>query len=127
MDKNRKSNQTITSRASFFRDLTDRFRLISRLMMDRRVNPLLKLLPVGALVYAIWPFDLPGPIDDVFVIWLGTTLFVQFCPQEVVDEHMRALQGRANPAGWADVSGPEVIDGEYYETDPRNDHQNYGR
>jgi hypothetical protein len=115
----------------FFRDLTDRFRLISRLMTDGRVNPLLKILPIGTLVYAIWPIDFPTPVDDVFVIWLGTTLFVQLCPPEVVDEHTRALQSGASGVKWQDISSGaqsgDVIDGEYFEGEPEKRHQTPSR
>jgi hypothetical protein len=125
MDRNQKSNKTITPhQGGFFQDLTDRFRLISRLMVDSRVNPFLKILPIGTLVYALWPMDVPGPIDDVFVIWLGTTLFVQLCPPDVVEEHQRQLQARASGVQWNDYhsqsQNQDVIDGEYYENDPNN-------
>lgn len=137
MDENQKSNQggrAVTPRSGgFFQDLTDRFRLISRLMVDSRVNIFLKILPVGTLVYAIWPLDLPTPIDDVFVIWLGTTLFVQLCPPDVVNEHMRLLNG--NPVGgnsvdWKDYPPSQqenVIDGEYIENEPRHQNRNTTR
>jgi hypothetical protein len=129
MNDNRNSNQSgrsIENRSGgFFQDLTDRFRLISRLMVDSRVNIFLKLLPVGALAYALWPIDVPGPIDDVFIIWLGTTLFVQLCPPDVVDEHVRALNAGSTPATpWTDYSSSthqeNVVDGEYYESGTKN-------
>src|SRR5574338_1451376 len=117
-------NRSITPRSGgFFNDLTDRFRLISRLMMDSRVNPFVKVLPVGALLYALWPMDIPTPIDDVFVLWLGTTLFVQLCPPDVVEEHTRRLESGGKPAGWQDAAPNaqqgDVIDGEYFEHDPK--------
>ena len=124
-------NRSMTPRSGgFFSDLTDRFRLISRLMMDSRVNPFIKVLPVGALLYALWPFDIPTPIDDVFVIWLGTTLFVQLCPPDVVEEHTSLIERKTGrPVGWQDFPKQEpigsqaaqgdVIDGEYYENDPK--------
>lgn len=116
-------NRSISPRSGgFFNDLTDRFRLISRLMMDSRVNPFVKALPVGALLYALFPFDIPTPIDDVFVLWLGTTLFVQLCPPDVVEEHQRRLESGGKAVGWQDVPPAqqnEVIDGEYFEHDPQ--------
>src|SRR5512135_2028836 len=77
----------------FFQELTGRFRLIGRLLMDSRVNPLIKVLPVASLAYVVWPIDLlpVNPIDDAFVIWIGTTLFVELCPPDVVNEHLRSL------------------------------------
>ena len=84
----------------FLQNLILRVKLILRLMGDKRVNPLLKILPVGGLIYLLSPIDLIpdialpviGYLDDAFVIWLCETLFVALCPQEVVKEHMNALQ-----------------------------------
>ncbi len=122
MTNNQDPKHSIAQRSGgFFQDLTNRFRLISRLMMDSRVNPFIKVLPVAALVYAVWPFDLPTPVDDVFVIWIGTTLFVELCPPGVVEEHLKALNNRTEAAQWNDVQSnaqqSDVVDGEYYETD----------
>ena len=73
-----------------FQGLSQRIRLIVRLMGDPRVSPLLKVLPVGTLLYLIIPDLAPGPIDDAAIIWLGTYLFVELCPPDVVQEHMAA-------------------------------------
>jgi uncharacterized membrane protein YkvA (DUF1232 family) len=86
--------------SGFFQDLVLRLKLILRLMGDRRVNFLLKLLPIGALIYLVSPIDLlpgavlpvVGALDDAAVLWLGAILFVSLCPDDVVQEHMNALQ-----------------------------------
>ncbi|MCX6034121.1 MAG: YkvA family protein [Chloroflexi bacterium] len=86
--------------SGFFQDLVLRLKLILRLMGDQRVNLLLKLLPIAAAIYVISPVDLiPGAVipfigalDDAVVIWLGTTLFVTLCPDDIVQEHTNALQ-----------------------------------
>lgn len=117
-DPNRKS---ITRSGGVFKDLTDRFRLISRLVTDSRVNPLLKVLPFATLAYVVWPIDLlpANPIDDAFVIWVGTTLFVELCPPHVVEEHTRVLNNRGVATPWTNPQtgsvDPDVIDGEYSE------------
>jgi uncharacterized membrane protein YkvA (DUF1232 family) len=98
----------------FFQDLILRIKLILRLMGDRRVNPFLKLLPVAAIVYVISPIDLiPGAIlpvigalDDAAVIWLGATLFVSLCPDEVVQEHTQALH-KVVAGTWRDAPQPD--------------------
>jgi hypothetical protein len=99
---------------SFVRELTARLKLILRLMGDSRVNPFLKLLPVGAVIYALWPIDIPGPFDDAAVLLLGSTLFVELCPPAVVQEHLAALR---QPTG-QDAVRPtgEVVDAEFRET-----------
>ncbi len=125
MAENQDPKRNIVPRSGgFFQDLTNRFRLISRLIMDGRVNPLIKILPVATLAYVIVPTDLlpVNPIDDAFVIWIGTTLFVELCPPEVVQEHLQQLdrwsvtsqrQGNSSP-----TQEGEVVDGEFFETDP---------
>jgi hypothetical protein len=65
-----------------------RAKLIWRLLLDRRVNPLLKLLPLGSLLYLVIPDPLFGPIDDALLIWLGAYLFIELCPDQVVQEHL---------------------------------------
>jgi len=79
------------------RDFVNRLKLILKLMGDRRVSPWVKLVPIGALAYLISPIDLimgiPGidALDDAAVLWIGSTLFVELCPPDVVQEHMQDL------------------------------------
>ena len=114
--------------SGFFQDVILRVKLILRLMGDQRVSILLKLLPVGALIYLVSPIDLiPGAVlpvigalDDAAVLWLGATLFVALCPEEVVQEHTNALQ-KVVPAAWRDAPEQEededdgIIEGESHE------------
>ena len=127
------NDRKITSRRSgFFYDLTNRARLIGRLMMDSRVNPVIKLLPVGSLVYLLFP-DIPGPVDDALIMWLGTYLFVELCPPDVVQDHLNQLQGIV-PGQWetpvarkAPPRQEDIVDGEFYDPDATQDSQNSTR
>jgi uncharacterized membrane protein YkvA (DUF1232 family) len=112
--------------SGFFQDLVLRLKLILRLIGDRRVNPLLKLLPIVAALYVISPLDLIpgalipiiGALDDAAVLWLGTTLFITLCPDEVVQEHTNALQNVV--AGiWRDA-GKQDEDEEIIEVEAGN-------
>jgi hypothetical protein len=107
--------------SGFFNDLAIRIKLIFRLIADRRVNPLLKLLPFGSLLYFILPDLAIGPIDDVAVVWLGAYLFVELCPPDVVKEHLEALKNQPIIGEWRDLNEPggEVIDGEFWEKKDR--------
>jgi len=114
-----KTNRKITfpQNRGFFQDLTLRIKLILRLLADGRVNPLLKILPIGSLVYLVVPDIAPGPIDDAAVIWLATYLFVELCPPAVVQEHLDALKAtRSVLDSYQETSQSgtqgEVIDGE---------------
>jgi uncharacterized membrane protein YkvA (DUF1232 family) len=80
------------------RDLVARMKLILKLMGDPRVSPWVKLIPIGAFAYLISPVDIimgiPGidALDDAAIVWIGSNLFVELCPPEVVKEHMQALE-----------------------------------
>lgn len=96
----------VPSSGGVFHDVLLRIKLILRLMGDRRVNFLFKLLPLGSLVYLFVPDFLPGPIDDAAMIALLSYLFVELCPEQVVQEHMRALTSVVD-ADWREVDEEE--------------------
>jgi uncharacterized membrane protein YkvA (DUF1232 family) len=105
-----------TQNSGFFQDLVLRLKLILRLMGDRRVNFFLKLLPIAAAIYVISPVDLiPGAVlpvigalDDAAVLWIGSTLFVTLCPDEIVQEHTNALQ-KVVAGTWRDAPQPDEV------------------
>jgi len=113
--------------SGFFQDLILRARLILRLMGDRRVNFLLKLIPVAAIAYVVSPIDLipnalvpvVGMLDDAAVFWLGITLFENLCPEDIVREHRNALQ-KVVPGTWRDVP-PEGQGTDVVESEAKND------
>jgi len=118
-----KNDKRITpTDGSFFHDIAIQIKLIFRLLADPRVHPLIKMLPLGSLIYLIFPDFFPlNPIDDAVVIGLGTYMFVELCPQDVVQEHKDAL--RSVVAGtWKDPEShepdenePQIIEGEFLE------------
>ncbi|MBE3040214.1 MAG: DUF1232 domain-containing protein [Chloroflexi bacterium] len=118
-----KHNIINNQNSGFFQDLVLRIKLILRLIGDRRVNFLLKLLPIAAAIYVISPVDLiPGAVfpvigalDDAVVIWLGTTLFVTLCPDDVVQEHTNALQ-KVVTGTWRDAPQQDEV-GEIIDTE----------
>lgn len=110
----------IPSQGNMFEEGVFRLKLIWRLMADRRVSPLLKLLPVGALVYLIWPLDLiagiPGvsALDDVGILWISSYFFIELCPTQVIEEHVREMTGenKITEESTRDEPPANVIDGE---------------
>ncbi len=109
-----KPRQIIPSKGGFFQDLSLRVKLILRLIADPRVSLLLKIIPIGSFVYLIFPDIAPGPIDDAAILWLGTSLFVELCPPDIVAEHMEALR-RTIPGDWQDApkEDEEVVEGQF--------------
>lgn len=116
---NKKRDIVVSSGGGMWRDLVLRFKLIVRLMGDSRVNPFIKLLPLVSLAYLIWPVDLisvvPGvsALDDVAIVSLGAYLFIEFCPPDVVQEHMQKLTSNMEIVEGHD----EVIDAETVDMD----------
>lgn len=110
MATNRRS--MVQQKDGMLQGLIKQAKLVGRLIGDRRVNGLLKLIPIASIIYLISPVDLiPGAVvpvlgalDDAAVVWIGTTLFIELCPQDVVQEHRNALDGVSD-------SG-EIIDAE---------------
>ncbi len=105
--------------SGFFNDLSARIKLILRLLADKRINPLLKILPIASVVYLIMPDLAPGPIDDAMIIWLGAYLFVELCPQEIVDEHLsyihRSISGQSREKTTPDIKESDISDAEFWE------------
>lgn len=102
----------VPPQGGMLRNFVLRLKLIGRLMADRRVNAFLKLLPLASVAYLISPVDLApgvvfpviGALDDAAVLWIGSTLFVELCPPNVVKEHMSELSSNLE-----DDSG-EIVD-----------------
>jgi uncharacterized membrane protein YkvA (DUF1232 family) len=112
---------------SFLRELLQQVKLTYYLMLDPRVNPLVKLIPVVAAGYLLLPADvipdvIPvlGQVDDAVVLMLGLRLFFEFAPPAVVQEHLQRLVQRvqgdwsvvenAPASGEPPAAGGEVVD-----------------
>jgi hypothetical protein len=114
---NKPPNKLTSSNPGFFQDILLQIKLIYRLMGDKRVNPFLKLLPIGGLIYFIVPDLAIGPLDDAAVIGLASYLFIELCPDNVVQEHRQKLRlsSQTQPVDIKDDD--TVIDAEFKEKD----------
>lgn len=119
---NKKSDKLLVrSDGGMLRDFMLRLKLILRLMGDRRVNPFVKLIPVAALVYLLSPVDLIpglafpviGAVDDVALVSMGAYFFIELCPPDVVQEHMKSLSSNMDTVEGLD----DVVDAEAVEMD----------
>jgi uncharacterized membrane protein YkvA (DUF1232 family) len=113
----RKSSEImVPHQGGVVRNVINQIKLIFRLLGDRRVSLLAKLVPVGALAYFILPADLlpgialpgVGALDDAAILWLGSYIFTELCPPAVVQEHLKALAGNME----GKPSEADVVDGE---------------
>ena len=117
MTEKKTSDITVTQQGGVVRNLMNQLKLIFRLMGDKRVIFLAKVVPLGVFAYLLMPADIApnvvlpviGMVDDAAILWLGTYIFTELCPPEVVDEHMKALAGNMKPN---DVNNDDVVDGE---------------
>jgi len=114
-DNTKSSEMLVPKKTGTLRDAINRIKLVVRLMGDQRVSALVKLIPLGALAYLISPVDLApgitlpviGALDDAAIVWLGSYLFVELCPPNVVKEHLKALTSNLS-----NQDNDEVVDGE---------------
>ncbi|MFQ6116466.1 MAG: YkvA family protein [bacterium] len=78
-------------------------KLYIRLFKDPRVPLYLKAMVIAALIYVLSPLDLIpdflmpifGYIDDLFILLITLRYFLIKCPQDVLWEHVRAIEGKA--------------------------------
>jgi len=85
--------------------------LIIRLLKDKRVHPLIKVLPFLSLIYLIYPDFVPGPFDDAVVIGLFMQFFMSLVPDELVDEHRYEQEAERIMTNQED----SIIEGEFWE------------
>jgi uncharacterized membrane protein YkvA (DUF1232 family) len=75
-------------------------RLIFRLIRDRRVPILGKIVFFFGIAYTVWPFDLipdllvpvVGSFDDVALLLICSRYLFYRTPPDVLQEHLSALQ-----------------------------------
>jgi uncharacterized membrane protein YkvA (DUF1232 family) len=124
MEKETMQNEetTVTTRdVGFWRETWNQVQLVWLLFKDRDVPAYLKLLPIAAVAYLIFPVDilpdvLPmlGQLDDISILLLGAKMFIEMAPQEVVARHLDALHSGTTVAKVdKKVADSIVIDGDY--------------
>jgi uncharacterized membrane protein YkvA (DUF1232 family) len=116
------SDENTSTVLGWVTDFIRQGRLAWRLLWDSRVPFWTKLIPPAVLIYLISPADfLPdvalglGQLDDLAILLIGTKLFIELAPTDVVREHLAALGARIQE--WRVQDGekepPPIVDGEY--------------
>jgi len=101
----------------FVSEIAVKAKLVIRLMKDKRINPLLKLLPFAGLLYLVFPDFLIGPIDDAAILFAGSYLFLEVCPQAIVQEHLQALLAEREIESKKVKEKDDIIEGEFHDLD----------
>ena len=80
---------------NLIREVVQQAKLAYNLILDPRVHPIVKLIPIAAVAYLFMPADLVpdilpivGQADDVAILMIGLRFFFEFSPPEVVHEHL---------------------------------------
>ncbi len=120
--ENKPNNGLTPYSGGFFPEIGLRIKLILKLMGDRRVNIFLKAIPIASLVYLLFPDLAIGPVDDALMTWLASYLFVELCPDNVVEEHMNRLHSVVLPGEEPVDPKPaeprvDVVDAEFRDVD----------
>ncbi len=113
-----KKDIIIPPQGGVVRDFILRVKLILRLIGDRRVSPWLKIIPIAGIAYLISPLDLIpdialpiiGELDDAAILWLTNAVFIELCPPEVVNEHVKALGANVHHSDDEDVIDAESVE-----------------
>jgi len=111
---NNKRKLIAPPQGGMMKNFVRQLKLIGRLMGDKRVSAFVKILPLASLAYLISPIDFApgvvfpviGALDDAAILWIGSTLFVQLCPNNIVKEHLDELDSET-----VDNSG-DIVDAE---------------
>lgn len=110
------------ARAGLLTGIVRNARLAWRLFRDPRVPNMTKLVIPGlAAAYLLFPADLlpdlfpfVGQLDDLAMIALGIKLFIDNCPQWLVQAYRDGTADRPNAAQTNKASRPgETVDGDY--------------
>ncbi len=91
--------------------MVQQLQLILKLIRDKRVHPLVKVLPFLSLIYLVYPDMIPGPFDDAVVITLFFKFFLMLIPANVMNDlkNEQELQGKNNNGE------ANVVEGEFWE------------
>jgi uncharacterized membrane protein YkvA (DUF1232 family) len=101
----------------FWKELWHQAQLVWYLFRDPEVPFYLKLLPIGALAYVLFPIDvlpdlwpLLGQLDDLTALLVGAKVFIDMSPPHVVARYMRKLSDQGWDFTEDEGAPPKVID-----------------
>ncbi len=117
----RSPHQPIPYRTSVFVRIANYLKLFWQLLNDPKVSLFLKLIPLLASLYVINPMDRFVPVvDDLVILFLGFYLFVELCPEGIVNAHRQAiegvLEGQARDAqDDEEIAEEDILEGEFHD------------
>ena len=108
----------LSSGDGLFQNIAEHLQLVWKLWLDPRISPFLKLLPLGSIIYMISPLDMVIPvIDDIGVLWFFTYLFIELCPEEIVEEHLSEIRSTIEGTvvnDYSDIDEDSIEDAQFH-------------
>lgn len=101
----------------FLGEMFRKVRLAFYLLKDPDVPIYLKAIPFTAVAYWLFPFEgvvnpfLLTPVDDIALLAVCITTFLQLAPQHVVEKYEAKMAGR--PISAEGTTQANVVDGEW--------------
>ena len=87
----------------FWLSLINSFRLAWKLLLDRQVPWVVKLIPLAAVAYMVLPINyIPvfGQLDDLVALLIGIQVFIALSPRDVVKRYRDEINGVPPDGGW---------------------------
>lgn len=99
--KNEKSSSDNIKDVGFLGELWQQVRLVFYLIRDSEVPIYLKVLPFVGVLYTLFPIDIItdvvpvlGQLDDLTILLIGSKVFIEMAPPQVVARYMDQMKGR---------------------------------
>ena len=100
-------NNPDRSSPGFWLSLINSFRLAWKLLLDRQVPWVVKLIPLFVVLYIVSPIDIVpdfipvvGQLDDLAVLLIGIQVFIALSPRDVVKRYRDEINGVPPGGGW---------------------------
>jgi uncharacterized membrane protein YkvA (DUF1232 family) len=95
---NQKSSETSGTGPGWLAQWISNLRLAWRLVRDPQVPLWVRLIPLAAVAYILFPLDFipdwmlgPGQVDDLGLLLLGLRLLIDMAPRQVVQRHVSQM------------------------------------
>ncbi|MFN2135436.1 MAG: YkvA family protein [Candidatus Promineifilaceae bacterium] len=118
------SKKSLTSDPGFFGELWQQAKLVFQLFLDPKVPIYLKVLPIAAVAYLLFPVDLItdfvpglGQLDDLTILLIASKAFIDMAPKDIVNRYLGRLDRSGfspddlNAKGAAPDADSDIIEG----------------
>lgn len=111
-----------TKKSGALLELVSHARVVFELLKHPRVHPLLKSIPILAVIYVVVPTDLIpiipvlSAVDDIAILGTALSIFYILVPSDVIDEINQRLYGPSTQTAKSTIDD-QIVDGKFVEID----------